>query len=122
MLCFYHVNEPKVKAREEEAFKRTSALKPKGLFVGDDNASQIDGNSGLMKLISDSEILMTTIRSREKKTVLLTVIHKRVMSSTMFEHYSNYVMNKFKTATDEITTAIHSLIRLILMADCRAVL
>ncbi|HJG32956.1 MAG TPA: PD-(D/E)XK nuclease family protein [Jeotgalicoccus aerolatus] len=104
-MLFYHVNEPKVKAEtEEEAFKeRRSALKPKGLFVGDDNASQIDGNSGLMKLISDSENINDYYPLKEKKDGTFdSYSQKRVMSSTMFEHYSNYVMNKFKTATDEI--------------------
>lgn len=104
-MLFYHVNEPKVKAEGavEAEKERQSAMKPKGLFVADDNTSSIDGNKGLENLITDTEYINEYFPLQEKKDgTFNNYSKKRVMSSEMFKHYSEYVMEKFKTATDEI--------------------
>ena len=104
-MLFYHVNEPKVKAEDaaEAQKERQNALKPKGLFVADDNTSNIDGNRGLENLITDTEYINEYFPLQEKKDGTFTShAKKRVLSEEMFKHYSEYVMEKFKTATDEI--------------------
>lgn len=104
-MLFYHVNEPKVKAEDaaEAQKERQSALKPKGLFVADDNTINIDGNRGLENLITDTEYINEYFPLQEKKDgTFNSHSKKRVLSSAMFKHYSDYVMEKFKTATDEI--------------------
>lgn len=104
-MLFYHVNEPKVKAEDaDEAHKeRQSALKPKGLFVADSTVSNIDGNKGLENLIEETENINEYFPLQEKKDgTFNSHSKKRVLSEEMFKHYSLYVMEKFKTATDEI--------------------
>lgn len=104
-MMFYHVNEPKVNAEdEEEANKeRQNALKPKGLFVADESTHSIDGNKGLENLIIEQENINQYFQLKEKKDGTFdSHSQKRVLSSAMFKHYSEYVMDKFKTATDEI--------------------
>lgn len=104
-MLFYHVNEPKVKAEDAEtAYKeRQNALKPKGLFVADGTASNIDGNRGLENLITETENINEYFPLKEKKDGTFDNHSKRrVLSEEIFAHYSAYVMEKFKTATDEI--------------------
>lgn len=104
-MLFYHVNEPKVKAEDEDTAEkeRQKAMRPKGLFVGDDSGIQLDGNEGLENMIRDTEIINEYFPLKEKKNQTFdSHSQKRVMTSEMFEHYSKYVMTQFKTATDEI--------------------
>ena len=104
-MLFYHVNEPKVKAEDaaEAEKERQSALKPKGLFVAEEHTASIDGNRGLESLITETENINEYFPLLEKKDgTFNSHSKKRVMSPEMFKHYSDYVMEKFKTATDEI--------------------
>src|SRR5699024_12300571 len=83
--------------------ERQSALKPKGLFVADSTVSNIDGNKGLENLIEETENINEYFPLQEKKDgTFNSHSKKRVLSEEMFKHYSLYVMEKFKTATDEI--------------------
>lgn len=106
-MLFYHVNEPKIKTEnvdEDEILKmRQREMRSKGLFVTDDNTFSIDGNEGLENLLIDQEYINDYFPLNEKKDGTFDVhSQKRILSLDMFKHYSNYVMDQFRTATDEI--------------------
>ncbi|WP_026867388.1 PD-(D/E)XK nuclease family protein [Jeotgalicoccus marinus] len=101
-MMFYHVNEPKVRVDdEEEALKlKQNKLRPDGLFVIDGN--DLSSNTGMDHMIEEEKLSEYLPLKLKKDGSLDKNSAKRTMSSEMFAHYSNFVMEQFKTATDEI--------------------
>ena len=101
-MMFYHVNEPKVKSDDEEEADqlKQNKLRPDGLFVID--GSDISSNTGMDHMLEEEKLSEFLPLKLKKDGTLDKNSLKRTMSRDMFKHYSNFVMEQFKTATDEI--------------------